>query len=175
MTEHTKTDGLPGLPSLLDGAEPQVLERARPRNERMAGNKIECNACPVLCQISEGKSDAERWLGPGQANVRVKGAVAGPMSTAEYGSQMLSLGGVHHLTGGSKKEGRVTVEMMQALGNKQPGECGIEGGAQVVIQAGRAPIVNGVEEQRMRVGCGSATIGIFAKQFYGRADEVVVV
>ena len=31
------------------------------------------------------------------------------------------------------------------------------------IQAGRAPIVNGVEEQRMRVGCGSATVGIFAR------------
>jgi 6-hydroxynicotinate reductase len=44
-----------------------------------------------------------------------------------------------------------------------------------VIQAGRAPIVNGVEEQRMRVGCGSATVGIFAKQFFGQADEVVVV
>ena len=27
----------------------------------------------------------------------------------------------------------------------------------------------------MRVGCGSATVGIFAKQFFGQADEVVVV
>eukprot|EP01031_Cornospumella_fuschlensis_P011928 gene11928-14588_t len=43
MTEHTKTDGLPGM----DGSSlPQVMERARPRNERMAGEKIECNACP---------------------------------------------------------------------------------------------------------------------------------
>ncbi|MDP2448839.1 6-hydroxynicotinate reductase, partial [Polaromonas sp.] len=95
--------------------------------------------------------------------------------TAEYGSQMLSLGGVHHLTGGSKKEGRVTVEMMMALGNKQPAELTIDGGSQILIQAGRAPIVNGVEEKRMRVGCGSATIGIFAKQFFGKLDEVVVV
>jgi 6-hydroxynicotinate reductase len=44
-----------------------------------------------------------------------------------------------------------------------------------VVQAGRAPIVNGVEEQRMRVGCGSAAIGIFAQQLFGEADEVVVV
>ena len=50
MTEHTRTDGLPGE------SEPQVLERARPRNERMADSKIECNACPVLCQITEGRS-----------------------------------------------------------------------------------------------------------------------
>jgi hypothetical protein len=121
------------------------------------------------------KIDTDRWLGPEQASVRCKGEVVGHVSTAEYGSQMLSLGGVHHLTGGSKKEGRITCDMMAALGNKQPVEIDIEGGAQLIIQAGRAPIVNGVEEQRMRVGCGSATVGIFAKQFFGEADEVVVV
>ena len=47
MTEHTKTDGVPEVLPAADGA-PQVLERSRPRNERMAGDKIECNACPVL-------------------------------------------------------------------------------------------------------------------------------
>lgn len=291
MTEHTKTDGLPGM----DSPElPQVLEKARPRSERMNSEKIECNACPVLCQISDGRTgacdryanqggtlvrvdpvlllrrtldgaepvvvpftgrpvvagmpdpaaapeaapgetswngdllladevfitgvgssttypdykpapfivssqaagvdlvtvvtegifsycslkvkiDTDRFLGAEQANVRCKGEVVGHVTTAEYGSQMLSLGGVHHLTGGSKKEGRVTVEMMMALGNKQPAELTIDGGSQILIQAGRAPIVNGVEEKRMRVGCGSATIGIFAKQFFGKLDEVVVV
>ncbi|MBN9460477.1 MAG: 6-hydroxynicotinate reductase [Burkholderiales bacterium] len=289
MTEHTRTDGLPGIdePPL-----PQILERARPRNERMAAGKIECNACPVLCQIAPGRTgacdryanhegtlvrvdpvvmlrrqiaegepelvafaeraalpapegetpaaaeagaawsgdllhadqvfvtgigssttypdykpapfivgskadgvdmvtvvtegifsycsfklkiDTDRYLGPEQANVRCKGEVVGHVTTAEYGSQMLSLGGVHHLTGGSKKEGRVTLEVMQALGNKAAVELTIDGGSQIVVQAGRAPIVNGAEEQRMRVGCGSATVGIFARQLYGLADEVVVV
>ena len=50
------------------------------------------------------KIDTDRWLGPEQANVRCKGEVVGHVTTAEYGSQMLSLGGVHHLTGGSKKK-----------------------------------------------------------------------
>jgi len=288
MTEHTKTDGLPGIDGLVP---PQVLDRSRPRNERMAGDKIECNACPVLCQISDGKSgacdryanragvlvrvdpivllrktlvddggtvvpfanaaaqavgtsatagpgahpawdgdllradevfvtgigssttypdykpapfivqstaqgvdlvtvvtegifsycsfkvkiDTDRYLGPEQANVRCKGEVVGHVTTAEYGSQMLSLGGVHHLTGGSKKEGRVTLEMMEGLGNKGAVELSIDGGAQLVVQAGRAPIVDGVEESRMRVGCGSATVGIFAKQMAALADEVIVV
>ena len=121
------------------------------------------------------KIDTDRFLGAEQANVRCKDEVVGHVTTAEYGSQMLSLGGVHHLTGGSKKEGRVTMDMMLALGNKQAVEFTIDGGSQLVIQAGKAPVVNGVEEQRMRVGCGSAAIGIFAKQFYGVADEVVVV
>ena len=274
MTEHTKTDGLPS-----GTVQPLVPDKAPLRNQRMAADKVECNACPVLCQISRGKAgacdryanadgvlirvdpvlllrkamadgdamlvpfvagasacngellpgapddavfvtgigssttypdykpapfivssqtagvdmvtvvtegifsycslklkiDTDRWLGPERAPVLCRGEQVGHVSTAEYGSQMLSLGGVHHLTGGSKKEGRVTVEMMELLGNKQPAELQIEGGAQLVVQAGRAPVVNGIEERRMRVGCGSATIGIFAKQFRGLADEVVVV
>lgn len=121
------------------------------------------------------KIDTDRYLGPEQANVRCEGEVVGHVTTAEYGSQMLSLGGVHHLTGGSKKEGRVTMNMMAQLGNKQAVEVSIDGGANLIIQAGRAPIVNGVPEQRMRVGCGSAAIGIFAQQFQGLVDEVVVV
>ena len=121
------------------------------------------------------KIDTDRYLGPEQANVLCRGEVVGHVTTAEYGSQMLSLGGVHHLTGGSKKEGRITMELMQTLGNKAAAELSIEGGATLVIQAGCAPIVNGVVEQRMRVGCGSAAIGIFAQQFFELADEVVVV
>ena len=272
---NTHTDGLPAP----DSALPLGLQRVDPRNGPVREGKVECNACPVLCHISEGrvgacdryanhdgllvrldpvvflsqqahnpkpqaltarpddetlpqtlqaldsqergvfvtgigssttypdykpapfivsskvegvdmvtvvtegifsycsfkvKIDTDRYLGAEQANVRMKGEVVGHVTTAEYGSQMLSLGGVHHLTGGSKKEGRVTVDMMQALGNKQAVELTIDGGAQLVIQAGQAPIVNGVQEQRMRVGCGSAVVGIFAKQFLGLADEVVV-
>jgi hypothetical protein len=121
------------------------------------------------------KIDTDRYLGPEQATVRCKGEAVGHVTTIEYGSQMLSLGGVHHLTGGSKKEGRVTCETMMDLGNRRPVEVQVEGGARVVIEAGRAPIVNGVAEQRMRVGCGSATIGIFAQQWHGHVDEVVVV
>ncbi|GCL64851.1 6-hydroxynicotinate reductase [Pseudaquabacterium pictum] len=278
--EHTKTDGL-GESLAVAPAAPVADWRAAPRNQRMAAHKIECNACPVLCQISEGKVgacdryanhggtlvrvdpvllvrqrldaaagdaasadlvpflpqgapaealdadapslfvtavgagttypdykpapfivssqlqgvdmvtvvtegifsycslklkiDTDRWLGPEQANVRCNGEVVGHVTTAEYGSQMLSLGGVHHITGGSKKEGRVTVDMLCAMGNHQAVDLSIDGGAQVRVQAGQPPIVNGVPEQRMRLGCGSATIGIFAQQFAGLVDEVVVV
>src|SRR5262249_58765807 len=86
-------------------------------------------------------------------------------------SQMLSLGGVHHLTGGSKKEGRVTCDALMDLSNCKPVELAIDGGATVVVQAGCAPIVNGVTEERMRVGCGSATIGMVAKQWHGKGGE----
>ena len=44
-----------------------------------------------------------------------------------------------------------------------------------VVAAGKPPIVNGSSEERMRVGCGSATIGMFARQWLGKVDDVVVV
>jgi len=121
------------------------------------------------------KIDTDRYLGPETATVRAQGEAIGHVTTSEYGSQMLSLGGVHHLTGGSKKEGRVTCDALMDLSNCKPVELTIDGGATVVVQAGHAPVVNGVPEERMRVGCGSATIGMFAKQWHRKVDEVVVV
>jgi len=237
MTEHTKVDhGPDNLDETMPvTAGPTVLAQSRPRSANMAANKVECNACPVLCQITEGRTgacdrygnvegvltrvdpvvllrrmddirhsahppgpalaqacrnvasaddrtadaslevgsdpgadffvsgvasgttypdykpapfivssqvngvdmitvvtegifsycsfkikiDTDRYLGPEQANIRSKGEIVGHVTTAEYGSQMLSLGGVHHLTGGSKKEGRITCDVMMALGNKE--------------------------------------------------------
>jgi 6-hydroxynicotinate reductase len=121
------------------------------------------------------KIDTDRWLGPERALVRHRGEAVGHVTTHEYGSQFLSLGGVHHLTAGSKREGKITCDLMVQLGNKQAVELEIEGGAQLTVQSNRPPIVNGHTEQRMRVGCGSATIGIFARQWHGLVDEVVVV
>jgi hypothetical protein len=122
----------------------------------------------------KAKIDTDRHLGPEAAPVRHEGEQIGHVTTAEYGSQMLSLGGVRHLTGGSKREGQVTCAALLALCRKEAIEVEIEGGARVVLQAGAAPIVNGVRESRMRVGCGSAAIGIFAQQWRGHVDEVVV-
>lgn len=120
------------------------------------------------------KIDTDRHLGAETAIVRAQGEAVGHVTTAEYGSQMLSLGGVHHLTGGSKREGVVTCETMLRLARGEAVALAIEGGASVVVQSGAAPIVDGVREARMRVGCGSATIGIFAMQWERLADEVIV-
>jgi 6-hydroxynicotinate reductase len=121
------------------------------------------------------KIDTDRYVGPEQAAVRAGGEQVGHVTTAEYGSQMLALGGVRHLTGGSKKEGSVTCEMLLAMCNKKSVELTVDGGAALTVQAGAPPIVDGIREERMRVGCGSATIGMFAKQWHGQVDEVIVV
>jgi hypothetical protein len=121
------------------------------------------------------KIDTDRHIGPEQNPVRHKGEVVGHVTTGEYGSQMMSLGGVNHLTGGSKKEGRMTCESLLDLCNGKAVELTVDDGAELIVQAGRPPVVNGHEEERMRVGCGSATIGMFAMQWHEHVDEVVVV
>ena len=121
------------------------------------------------------KIDTDRHLGDEAAAVRVNGEQIGHVTSAEYGSQMLSLGGVHHLVGGSKKEGNATCAAMLTLANRGAVEVTIDGGATIMLQAGTQPIVNGRPEARMRVGCGSAAIGIFAQQWHGHVDEVIVV
>jgi hypothetical protein len=121
------------------------------------------------------KIDTDRHLGQEGAKVRFRGEIIGHVTTAEYGSQMLSLGGVHHLTGGTKAQGRETCAAMLALCNVEAVELSIDHGASVTVQAGMPPIVDGVAEHRMRVGCGSAAIGMFAAQWQGLVDEVVVV
>ena len=71
------------------------------------------------------KIDTDRYIGPEPAPVRLDGEQIGHVTTAEYGSQMLAIGGVRHLTGGSKKEGNVTCAAMLALCNNEQVEMPI--------------------------------------------------
>ncbi len=128
----------------------------------------------IYCGVKV-KIDTDRHLGAERSLVRAGGEAIGHVMTGEYGSQMLSLGGVHHLTGSGKKAGRSTCAALLALCNGQAVELVVDDGATIIVQANRAPVINGIAEERMRVGCGSATIGMFARQWLGHVDEVVVV
>jgi hypothetical protein len=81
------------------------------------------------------KIDTDRFIGHERAVVRAGGEPIGHVMTSEYGSKMLSLGGVEHLTGGSKSEGRATCDALLRLCNREAVTVQIEGGAEVVIQA----------------------------------------
>ncbi|TGV76752.1 6-hydroxynicotinate reductase, partial [Mesorhizobium sp. M2D.F.Ca.ET.145.01.1.1] len=81
------------------------------------------------------KIDTDRHIGPETAVVRAEGEAIGHVTTGEYGSQMLSLGGVHHLTGGSKAEGRATCDALLNLCNRKPVELSLDGGATVIVEA----------------------------------------
>lgn len=124
------------------------------------------------------KIDTDRHIGDERDIVYAQGEAIGHVMTSEYGSKMLSLGGVEHLTGGSKKEGRATCAALLALCNREAVTLSIGEGdhaTEVIVQAGQAPVINGDTERLMRVGCGSATIGMFAKQWLDHVDDVVVV
>ena len=124
------------------------------------------------------KIDTDRHIGHERDVVRAGGEPVGHVMTSEYGSKMLSLGGVEHLTGGTKAEGRATCDALLRLCNREAVELAVgegEHAVAVVVQAGAAPIIDGARERLMRVGCGSATIGMFARQWVGHVDEVVVV
>jgi hypothetical protein len=145
------------------------------------------NGVDMVTVVTEGifsycgvkvKIDTDRHLGHERDVVYANGEPIGHVMTSEYGSKMLSLGGVEHLTGGSKKEGRVTCDALLRLCNRDAVTMTIgedDHQIELIVEAGKAPIVNGVEEKLMRVGCGSATIGMFAMQWLGYVDEVVVV
>jgi 6-hydroxynicotinate reductase len=144
----------------------------------------EVDGVDVVTVVTEGifsycgvkvKIDTDRHVGPERSLVRAAGEPIGHVTTGEYGSQMLSLGGVHHLTGSGKKAGRVTCDALLALSNGAAVELTVDDGVTMVVQAGQPPLIDGHREQRMRVGCGSATIGMFAKQWQPLVDEVVVV
>ncbi|MGC1503638.1 MAG: 6-hydroxynicotinate reductase [Sulfitobacter sp.] len=124
------------------------------------------------------KIDTDRHIGDERDVVYAQGEAIGHVMTSEYGSKMLSLGGVEHLTGGSKKEGRATCAALLALCNREAVTLSIgetDHATEVIVQAGQAPVINGDTERLMRVGCGSATIGMFAKQWLEHVDDVVVV
>ena len=124
------------------------------------------------------KIDTDRHIGHEGDIVRVSGEPVGHVTTTEYGSKMLSLGGVEHLTGGGKAEGRITCSTLLSLCNREAVEMivGEENHTvTIIVQAGKPPIIDGIGEQLMRVGCGSAAIGMFAKKWLSHVDEVVVV
>ncbi len=142
------------------------------------------DGCDTVTVVSEGmftycgvkvKIDTDRHLGAERSSVRYGGRSVGHVTTAEYGSQMLALGGVRQLTAGDRETGVATCELLERLCNREPVGLTIDDGAEIVVEAGAAPIVDGRREERMRGGCGSAIVGMFARQWAGEVDEVVVV
>ncbi len=95
----------------------------------------------------------------------------GHLCTEEYGSKMISLGGVNIFT---SKHGLFSAKVIKELIDGKSVEISVEDGASLRLKIGDRPVVNGVVEDHMRVGCGSATAGLFAPYMAEAADEVIV-
>jgi len=117
------------------------------------------------------KVDTDLNMGNEGAPVLIGKKKVGHLCTEEYGSKILSLGGVNLLTG---KDGIAVAKLIVDIANRREVRLKVEEGAELVLQVGKAPIIDGEIGTRMRVGCGSASMGLFGRYFLDAADEVIV-
>lgn len=117
------------------------------------------------------KVDTDVAIGEEGAAIYLGKCKIGMVETEQYGSKMLHIGGVNRLTG---KDGFAVARAIVDMANRKALKVRIENGSRLTIQVGKPPIIDGKEVAKMRVGCGSATLGIFAPQLKAVADEVVV-
>jgi NAD-dependent dihydropyrimidine dehydrogenase PreA subunit len=117
------------------------------------------------------KIDTDLPVGAEGSPVRFDGRPVGMVETEEYGSKMLAIGGVNRLTG---KHGFAVARAVAAIANREAVELQVKGGAKLNVQVGQPPVINGETVEKMRVGCGSATAGLFATFFKDAADEIIV-
>ena len=127
------------------------------------------------------KLDTNTYIGEEGDQVYCEGKPVGMVHTEEYGSKMIYVGGANHLTG--KDGGFATARTVVALANGEEVELTVKTDAgdgkkkniKIVCQQGKAPIINGVQETTMRIGCGSATIGLLADVMKECVDECIVI
>lgn len=117
------------------------------------------------------KIDTDRYIGEEGAPVFMGKKKVGHVTTEEYGSKMLSLGGVNLLTG---KNGIVVARLIANIANRMPFSLRVKEGVRLDLQVGKRPVIDGETTRRMRVGCGSASMGLFAPYFLEAADETIV-
>ena len=117
------------------------------------------------------KIDTDVQVGEEGADVLWGKRKVGMVTTEQYGSKMLSIGGVNLLTG---KDGFAAVRIITDIANGKQVRLKIQDGGKLELQVGHAPIINGKSPLNMRVGCGSATLGLFAPLLKAAADEVII-
>lgn len=116
------------------------------------------------------KIDTNLFVGEEGNKVKRNGKVVGMVDTEEYGSKMLSIGGANLLTG---KNGFIVARTIVEIANLERVTLKVENNT-LELQVGYPPIINGIEDTKMRVGCGSATIGMFATMLKEVVDEAII-
>ncbi len=120
------------------------------------------------------KVDTDLNLGQESKRIYVKRKgkrILGHLCTEEYGSKILSLGGVNIWT---SRDGQFAARTLFELLCGKWISVEVEDGPTVELALGKPPIVDGKSEERMRAGCGSAVSGLFAPYLARAADEVII-
>lgn len=117
------------------------------------------------------KIDTNSNIGEEGALITKDGKTVGVISTEQYGSHILIIGGVNKVKG---PDGMTVVKTMSDLANKELVRLRVKGGATLDLKVGEKPIINGVEDEKMRVGCGGACCALFAKSLAPLVDEAIM-
>jgi len=117
------------------------------------------------------KVDTDIPIGQEGDRIFVGKREVGMVETEQYGSKMLHVGGVNRLTG---PNGFVVARTITDIANRKAVKLKIENGPRLTIQVGRPPTIDAEAASKMRVGCGSATMGLFAPLLVEAADEVII-
>ncbi len=120
------------------------------------------------------KIDTDEFIGNNGTPVKRDGMVVGFINTAEYGSQMIHIGGSHLNT---SADGHWVLRTTCDLLNKKPVTLKTDTVNELVIQHGHPPIFDGVQAQRMRIGCGTVGATTFTREMWGEkiVDEVITI
>lgn len=126
---------------------------------------------PLLYSTVMVKIDTDIPLGEEGDFVTAKKERVGMVTTDQYGSKILSIGGPNLLAG---QNGLLVARVMTDLANRKRVKLTIRDGARLELQVGEPPVIDGETAGRRIVGCGSATVGIFAPILGKVADEVII-
>lgn len=118
------------------------------------------------------KLDTNTYIGEEGDPVYRDNKIVGMVNTEEYGSKMIAIGGANKLT---SEAGFATARTIVELANGEEVELKVNRKTSLKLAAGKAPIIDGNAESIMRIGCGSATVGLFAKLMKAAVDDCIVI
>jgi hypothetical protein len=117
------------------------------------------------------KVDTDRFIGSEMAPVKHKGAKVGHVTTEQYGSKMISLGGINVMKTKSRLK---AVKLIVGACNGDEFKLEVEGGSSLELKVGEAPIIDGQRSDDMKIACGAAIMGMFGERLKDLADEMIV-
>jgi NADPH-dependent glutamate synthase beta subunit-like oxidoreductase/Pyruvate/2-oxoacid:ferredoxin oxidoreductase delta subunit len=117
------------------------------------------------------KIDTDKSIGSEGAPVMFRKRQVGHVTTEQYGSKIISLGGINLM---KTDYNALLTRLMVNIANKEPFALEVEEGSRLELQVGETPIINGQPADRMKVACGAAIMGIFGNQLKTLADEIII-
>jgi len=129
---------------------------------------------PLTMSSVNLKIDTKKPTGQETSLVRHQSRVVGHVTTEQYGSKMISIGGINLIKSTDALGPLTLTRLMVRICNREPFVLSVDGGAELMLQVGKPPIVDGQETPMMEISCGTATISTFGSRLKGLADEVIV-